>query len=154
MKTIIQINQQLEEIEGYLSQLDVEKQEVSKSTVGWQVDHSTMVLEGVLKVLKKSKPEDYRYQFNFTRLMIFTLGKIPRGKAKAPKTVRPKGTADAEQLKARIAVIQELLTRVDALPKKANFDHLFFGLLNKPKTLKFLKIHTEHHLKIIRDILS
>lgn len=150
----VKLQEQLKELENYLPQLDAEDTEVSKSTVGWQVDHTTLVLEGVLKVLKNSKPEDYRYQFNFTRLMIFTLGKIPRGKAKAPKSVRPKESADLEAIKKRIASIQNLLDEVESYSVKANFDHPFFGLLNKPKTLKFLKIHTEHHLKIIRDILK
>ena len=36
----------------------------------------------------------------------------------------------------------------------AYFRHLIFGNLNKKRTIRFLQIHTAHHLKIIQDILK
>ena len=36
----------------------------------------------------------------------------------------------------------------------AYFRHLIFGYLNKKRTIRFLQIHTAHHLKIIKDILK
>ena len=29
-----------------------------------------------------------------------------------------------------------------------------FGMLNKQQTLRFLEMHTKHHLKIVDDILA
>jgi hypothetical protein len=149
-----QLASQLKECTSYLDQLDVQNLEVSQSTVGWQIDHLTMVIEGVLKALNASDPQNYRYQFNLTRLVIFTLGRIPRGKAKAPKVVQPKTVATREDLEKRITAIHQLLETSKALAPNANFEHPYFGLLNKKGTFKFLKIHSEHHLKIVRDMLK
>jgi len=38
--------------------------------------------------------------------------------------------------------------------KNAHFNHFIFGALNKNRTIRFLEIHTNHHLKIIKDILK
>ncbi|GAA4949969.1 hypothetical protein GCM10023314_24170 [Algibacter agarivorans] len=43
---------------------------------------------------------------------------------------------------------------VKPLPKTSHFKHHVFGMLAKQQTLRFLEIHTKHHLKIVNDILK
>jgi hypothetical protein len=45
----------------------------------------------------------------------------------------------------------EALSKAD---KNQYFTHPIFGDLNTGQTFKFLGVHTNHHLKIIKDILK
>ncbi|MEO0902674.1 MAG: hypothetical protein AAFY00_11940, partial [Bacteroidota bacterium] len=43
---------------------------------------------------------------------------------------------------------------IEGLSEDAHFEHPNFDVINKGQTKRFLKIHTGHHLKIIKDILK
>ena len=48
------------------------------------------VINGVVRSVKTSKPEEYQYKFNWTKIIIRTINRILRGKGRAPKVVHPK----------------------------------------------------------------
>ena len=79
----------LSEIEGFIPKYQSSDTSVSLSNVGWQLMHILLTLNGVVGVLLNSRPENYKRSFKVPRLIVFTMGKIPRGKAKAPKSVQP-----------------------------------------------------------------
>lgn len=76
------------EFENYLQHFEKQNYLVSKSPVGWQIDHSLKVINNIVLALKNSNPADYKYNFNLKRSIIFFRKKIPRGVGKAPKSVR------------------------------------------------------------------
>ena len=78
--------------------------------------------------------------------------KIPRGKARAPKIVRPEGDIDTESLALSLEKVRENIMDWKSLDKNAHFPHPFFGVLNKKETEQFLILHTRHHEMIIKDI--
>ena len=80
--------------------------------------------------------------------------KIPRGKAKAPKIVRPEGDISPETLNLSLEIVRENIKDWKTLDKNVHFQHPFFGVLNKRETEKFLILHTKHHWMIIKDILK
>jgi hypothetical protein len=143
----------IDELESYINKENLSKVEISNSTIGWQIVHALKVIYGVTRTIAKSDPKEYKWKFNLTRTAILTTGKIPRGKAKAPKAVRPLEedmTAEAFTnlfQKARKSIDDTLNSE-----PKAHFEHPYFGLLKRDTALRFLEVHTEHHLKIIRDI--
>lgn len=141
-------------IENYIPDYQKVNNKVSQKTVGWQLDHTLRVLVGVSKVLAQSNPEDYKWKFNKTRFIIFLLNKIPRGKGKAPKQVVNHDAVTKEGLESLLAKTKESLQLLEGLPDNANFNHPYFGMLNLKQTKKFLKIHTQHHLNIVKDILG
>lgn len=144
---------QLDEMEEVLPLVKEENLAVSAVNVGWHISHSLKVLNNILKVLENSDPKDYQKQFSFLRLYIFLFGRIPRGKAQAPSAVLPDKKIDTAQLAEQIELTKKHLSNLQNLPKKAFYKHHYFGDLDRNQTVKFLSIHTEHHLKIIREIL-
>ena len=142
------------QLELNIEHCDVANLQVSKSTIGWQIDHSLRVVNGIILQLKNSNKNDYKWQFNFKRLLIFSLNKIPRGKGTAPKSVQSYEKIIEQDLVILIEISKKLISEIESLPKNSNFKHPYFGVLNLKQSIKFLNIHTNHHLKIVNDILN
>lgn len=145
---------QLSELESYIPQLEKTNSKITHSNVGWQIDHSLRVIRGVSKQLEESNPSEFKRKFNFTKFVIMTTKHIPRGKAKAPKSVRNEETITEETIKEFLEKTKMQIDKIEDLDKNSYFPHPYFGNLNKKEAIRFIGIHTEHHLKIIRDILQ
>lgn len=148
------MKKEFELITEYLEQGDVLNKSVSKSPVIWHLAHSVKVINSIIKALKTSNPDDYKPRFNLVGTVVLTAGSIPRGRGKAPKRSQPEENIDVETLKKYIELARKEFSNLKNLDTKSYFDHPYFGQLNLKKSRKFIKIHTRHHLKIIKDILE
>lgn len=153
MRTKI-LQAQLREMGKYISFKDQCNSAVSQANVGWHLTHNLKVINTVTAALESSNPKDYRYQFSFPQLIVFITGRIPRGKAKAPKSVRPDSNIGKEDLVRSLEEAERNIQQFLSLHPNSHFDHPYFKSLNRNETRKFLEIHTEHHLKIIREITT
>ena len=144
----------INQLEAQITNCELLNEEVSQSNVGWHIEHSLLVINGVIEFLIQSNPTDYKWKFNFTRFIIFTTGKIPRGRAKSPKSVKPKEVKDKNELTKELSFIRSNISQLDSASKDNYFDHSVFGMMNLKKTKKFLDIHTKHHLNIIEAIVK
>jgi hypothetical protein len=149
-----QLQNILLQLESHIPNLEKTNSKVSNSTIGWQIDHCLLVINGVVSQIEVSNPTEFQSKFNFNRFMVFITGTIPRGKVRAPKIVTPIGVATAEDLKTNIEIAKSNVSKLNNLPKNSYFKHPFLSDLNLKQTEKFLAIHTKHHLKIIQDILK
>jgi hypothetical protein len=144
----------LQQLESHISNFEKTNPKVSNSTVGWQIDHCLLVINGIIGQIEISDPLKYQPKWTFPKFMVFTTGKIPRGKAKAPKVVIPTQVATQEELIAKLAAAKNNVLKLDSFSENQFFNHPYFKNLNVKQTKKFLTIHTKHHLKIIQDILK
>lgn len=151
MKSIPHI---LSELEGKLSYNDFINPTISVSSVGWHIDHSLMVINQIVKSVNLSDPKEYEWKFNSKRFIVFTLNKIPRGKAKAPKGVIPVEEFNADSVNEKFIMARENIELLKGLPPNKFFVHPFFGKLNVKHTYKMIQLHTNHHLHIINDIIA
>ena len=136
-----------------LPMIDRKNEVISKAAVGWHIQHSLMVINTIIYSLEKSGEKGYKWKFNFLRTFIMTLGRFPRGKVQSPKSVRPKEAYSLEQLQADFKTTEVNLKKLEGFAKNSFFTHPIFGDLNVKPSIRFLKLHTLHHLKIIRDII-
>jgi len=153
-KRIKVLKQLLSKIEANIPLKDKENLSISKATVGWQLDHTLKVFNAVSEWTANSNPDDYTWEFSLWRSILLPLRYIPRGKARAPKYVLPPETITTETLNAQLKTAKKHVIILKTLPKNAYFKHHIFGMLSKKQTLRFLEMHTYHHLKIITDILN
>jgi len=148
------LEKMISRLEMRLPDYQIFSKSVSDATVGWQIEHSVLTINKIIEALESSKPENYKWKFNLGRILVLTINKIPRGRAKAPKVVRPKEIFDFEEVKNQLDQAKINLNKLDKLSPNCFFFHPYFGDLNLQTTIKFLKIHTFHHLKIIEDIIQ
>lgn len=149
-----QLQKLLIQLENNISNYEKTNSAVSNSTVGWQIDHSLLVINNVVDRLKASNPENYKWKFNKIRILFQITNKIPRGKVRVPKSVKPTDVASIEELFAKLEVAKKNIADLHSLPAKSHFTHPFFGDLKLKSAIWFLNLHTKHHLKIIEDILK
>jgi hypothetical protein len=148
LKTLVQ------QLEAQITNEAVINPAVTTSTVGWQIEHALLTINQIIKTVAASNPSEYKWSFNLMRTVVFFRQRIPRGRAKAPKVVQPKDHVTTATIQAALATTYQLLEVLPTLAANNFFLHPFFGKLNKQQTIKFLNIHTAHHLHIIKDIVG
>ena len=147
------LSKQLDELESYISHLEVRNDTISTSTVGWQIEHDLLVISSVIEGIKRSDPAVFKWQFKPLKYIVLWRGIIPRGKVGAPKLVTP-GEITKDSLQVHIDLCRQRLLELEQVESGHYFTHPFFGDLKKNEAIPFLFIHTEHHFKIIREILA
>ena len=145
------LQQYVAELESKINKLEQLNPEVSKSDIGWHIEHCLLIINVITESLKKSNVFEYKKQFNLSKFIVYSTKKIPRGKAKAPKIVAPI-TYSKESLVQHIAVTKNSIKELGEINPGFYFNHPIFGHLKLKETISFLEIHTKHHLKIIVDI--
>lgn len=144
----------IKELENRIPDLEKLDPATSSSPVGWHIEHSLLTIDKIVEAVSKSDPREYKWRFNFARLLVFTINKIPRGRAKAPDSVQPKTEFTTATLKIHVAATTEKTRALNSLEANSFFIHPFFDKLNLKPTIKFLRLHTQHHLAIINDIIK
>jgi Protein of unknown function (DUF1569) len=151
---IKKLHQQLEEMEANVVKRLAINTAVSSASVGWHIEHSMLVINAIIESLKQSDPKLFKRKFNLKKTVIFTLGKLPRGRGKAPKVVNPSEQLDTIQTLEHLEKTKLAVAELANLNKGVFFRHPIFGHLRLRNSIRFLKIHTEHHLRIVRDIIG
>jgi hypothetical protein len=144
----------LKKLESKIPYCDPINTSISKSPVSWHIQHTILTTSRIIKALQKSDPINYKWQFNVTRLMIFTFKKIFRGKGQAPKVVIPTEKFEIDKVCRELEDLKSDVEILDGLNEKQFFNHPNFGNLNVKSARKFLEIHTNHHIDIIEDIIG
>lgn len=150
MKTLAAL---LRELESHIPQMEKKNEAVSAVPVGWHIEHSLLALVKMIAALERSNPAEYRKSFNLKRTVILAMGKMPRGRARVPDSVKPAPDMNLDNINGLLEKARQKVELFDQLPPDKYFTHPVFGDLRVKKAGRVIAIHTEHHLAIIRDII-
>ena len=148
---------QLAEMRRFLDSdhVDCASVSVSEWCASEHIEHMAKVTAAILDRIATGKPMDGS-TISWSGRLVLLLGWIPRGKAKAPKEVRPVRVSVDEirttidQLQPRLATLDAALFGDRVTPRVR---HPYFGALTAVEGLRFIVVHNQHHLKIVRDIV-
>ena len=141
----------LQELETKIMLQNMLQSSVSSSSIGWHIEHSLLTIDKITEATKTSNERNYKFIFKPLKYIVYLIGKIPRGKAKNPKQVEP-DFFDEITLNTHLQKTRSTFKELKNIDKNKYFKHPYFGNLKLMDTIKFLEIHTNHHLKIINDI--
>ena len=150
----MKLNKLLEELDTKIEHANVIDSNVSSSPVGWHIAHTYLTIYAISEALKRSNPTEFKPIFKPLKYLVFAMNKIPRGRAQAPKVVQPNPEINVEYLVGLKEKTYQDVQLLNSLPSNHSFPHPYFGNLKLKAAIKFLGIHTYHHLAIINDILK
>jgi hypothetical protein len=144
----------LDQLSLYINSAGESNPKVSKRGVDWHLNHTIKSMNSICIALMESNPENYRPRFSLVKSFILLTGYIPRGRGKSPKPFDNKENTPSDRLREMLVEAEKNYDAIDGLPANSHFFHPYFGHLNLKQAKKFIRIHSVHHLKIIRDIIG
>jgi hypothetical protein len=112
------------------------------------------VIDSVCGAVCKSDATKFIKKFSFKAFLVLLVNSFPRGKAKAPSFTMPSEELSPASVLQSIQTSRKSIEALSKAGKNQYFTHPIFGDLNTADTFKLLAVHTNHHLKIIKDILN
>lgn len=128
---------------------------VSSWSVYKHIEHVLLTNFSILSAIERGDSPAKIEKRTLIGYVVLLLGLIPRGRAKAPKEVEPVGKSKSELQEFNgelIGRLENMLKAPLAEPNKVIANHPYFGGLSKKQWIRFLCIHSRHHLKIIEEI--
>jgi hypothetical protein len=108
----------------------------------------------MISAVEHSNPADYKWEFNLKRSIVLGLGKIPRGKAKVPDSVKPAEEINMANIIGLMEKAKQKAASFEKLSEDKFFTHPVFGDVQIKQARRIIAIHTHHHIKIINDIIK
>ena len=153
----------LDEAAPYLEWPEEDLFDVMPSVSGWSIAqhlyHITMANGSIPKLIARMKAgslgeEDQEQRPDMIELL--ERGIIPSG-FQAPARVVPPFDLDLELLITDFTRMREAIEGLDPIIEEIEaisrtFPHLYFGPLNAAQWVRFMNIHTLHHMDIINEI--
>ena len=149
-----------------LVELEGQAQRSAPSVSGWSVaehvEHLARAHEPLFSKLaalaEADDPALAHGRLSLAGHWVLWTGRIPRGRGQAPERTRP-AAGSLQQVRSLLAgasdAFERLATKRSELDAvRARIDHPYFGRLLPKHWLRFVELHHDHHLAIIRDILD
>ncbi len=117
------------------------------------------ILSSVVAILAGRRKAETRGSIKPIGRLVLRSGLIPRGVGKAPSVARPDDVISAERLtedlRQQLGNMGQIDEHLEAVKSsRQTFEHPYFGHLNSRQWIRFVRVHTNHHMKIVGEILS
>lgn len=136
---------------------------VSGWSVAQHIDHVLRAmgagLAAVRKLLSNAESENPEAEMSAPARRILRSGLIPRGAAQTPPAVAPAKEPDVSQLISNVDRLEGRTRELDdqapsiAAATAGSVDHPLLGPFGANDWVRFVRVHTEHHLIIAEQIL-
>ncbi len=144
----------LEGLRDAVSAADRQAPAVSGWSTGMHIHHCGLAMIEICQALAASTPPPPPSRLSLAAAFVFHSGRIPRGKGQAPAISVPEVALSTDELVSILDQSEKLVAEAGDLDPQNWFEHFAFGILKRDRALRLIRIHNNHHLRIIQDILS
>ena len=144
----------LDTIESLVSHLDKHADEVSAWSVGQQFVHVISATSAFSVMLLRDRKSAGSADQNPFKDPILDSGVFPRGVVNAPKGLDNPAQPVASTLLRDILKCRNRVEKLPSLSPDTVATHHLLGEMTRDEVIRFLRIHLDHHLAIVRDILA
>lgn len=139
------------------------RDDVSGWSVAQHLHHvarsAAMMLVAVERLAAGSPPAAEGGRVSVVGRAVLLSGRMPRGKGRAPERTRPPDEPDRDAVEASVASSRVVFDRIgavlpDAAGSRFKVAHPYFGPLDAHQWLRVATIHSDHHFRIIDEILA
>lgn len=149
------MSEHFSKIEDYLENRDAKNTNVSQVDVAWHLDHVLKAIIAMHTSMESSDPTKFDGgKFSLPKEFIFLMGDFPRGVAQAPDHLRPPADIKTDDILNQLEEARERMSRLKELDPDQYWKNDAFGQMPRNEAVRFIEIHTDHHFKIIEDILT
>jgi len=160
-KALSQIRSQNERIRALVlageDRLAIAQPRVSAWSVAEHLDHILKVAASVVRRINQPDAEAGPNGINLLGRAVLLGGWIPRGRGKSPERLAGTRVSGAE-IETAIGKLETMLRAVVVetcqSSRTPTVPHPRFGGLTPSQALRFAVVHTNHHLRIVEDILG
>ena len=154
MSNLRTLPDQFERLESLVSRADERNPAISAWSVGDQIEHICMAAGGFAVVLITGRGPSFAGAHRDQKHEVLVDGVIPRGVIKVPAAGEPKTGRSADELTAMLKKTWSRVEKAASVADDRTADHPLLGPLTRDEMLRFTEVHTDHHLRIIDEILG
>ena len=160
-QTLARIRSQIERMRALArepeARLCARQERVSAWSPAEHLDHMYKVSMSIVRRITEEGAQPSKRGINVMGRVILFFGWIPRGRGKTPE--RLSGTiCTGPHIEASLGRLEQVLDNLPVAAVDASrspiVPHPMFGGLTPSQALRFIVIHTKHHLRIIDEILA
>ncbi|MBL7661219.1 DinB family protein [bacterium] len=157
MNATVKILATISELRQFAAATDLLNPDISKWSVGMQIEHLCLAMKRICTGLVESTPpapanKSSSFKGFLRKKVIFFAGRLPRGVGRAPEQTIPAKQPTSTELEKLLNECTEIVESASKLSPEHWFKHHVFGVLKRDAALRFIQIHNRHHLLIIREI--
>lgn len=140
---------------SFLAKDNRSNDKISRWSVYEHLEHILLANIGICKMIIAGETPTEKKRKSILGQASLYFGYIPRGQAESPTYVAPKKISESA-IKTMLTEYRSLLDNISTLQDLGSNDvvgnHPYFGGLTRVEWIRFMEVHTNHHLKIVKDI--
>ena len=160
-KALVQIRTQIERIRTLArspeEQFCARREHISAWSPAEHLDHTYKVSMSIVRRITEESAKPSRRGINLVGRVILLLGWIPRGRGKTPERLSG-AICTGAHIEAALGRLEQALGTLPmdavAASRSPIVPHPMFGGLTPSQALRFIVVHTNHHLRIVDEILA
>ncbi|MDA0752462.1 MAG: DUF1569 domain-containing protein [Bacteroidetes bacterium] len=146
--------ERLNQVAEFLPHASLRNEHISRWSIGQQAEHVIRATSAfTVQILRNRKPDGSGVQKPITAQLL-AHGMIPRGVADAPEATLPQLSTSPEELETLLLKARKRVSRLVEVHPESVANHPYLGEMDRDEIFRFMVIHLDHHLAIMREIQS